>query len=348
MLALVADVARAYVELRDLDRRLEISRRTLESRARVRRARRDRFEGGRDLRARLAPGRGRAAPHGLAGARLRAAQVTQKENELSRPARPQPRRDPARHAAGRDRRAAGRPGRPALRRCSSGGPTCARPRSELASANARIGEAKALLYPSIALTGAFGWESTELDDLFESPSQSWSIGANLLQPIFNAGQNRRRVEVAESQQRQALYAYERSILHAFREVEDCARRAAPVRPAARLRGRARRRPSARCSSWPSCATAAAWPTYLEVLDAQRSLFDAELDETQRDPRRARRADPALQGARRRLAAGEPGRGGRGREPASEEPDTKAKERRPARRRRTRKPSRRKTARTARA
>src|SRR6185369_15751198 len=52
----------------------------------------------------------------------------------------------------------------------------------LASANARIGSAKALLFPSVSLTGAFGWQSSELDELLKSPSRAWSIGANLLQP----------------------------------------------------------------------------------------------------------------------------------------------------------------------
>lgn len=90
----------------------------------------------------------------------------------------------------------------------------------LIASNARIGEAKALLFPRIALTGSFGFASTEIDQWLTAPAQAWSIGGSLLQPIFNAGQNRRRVEISESQQRQALYAYEKSIQAALREVED--------------------------------------------------------------------------------------------------------------------------------
>ena len=148
----------------------------------------------------------------------------------------------------------------------------------LASATARIGEAKALLYPSIALTGAYGWESTELDDLFESPAQSWSIGANLLQPIFNSGQNRRRVEVAESQQRQALFAYERSVLLAFREVEDSL---VGLRQSGLRRGSEGERVAAerKVLELAELRYRGGVSAYLEVLDAQRSLFDAELDET---------------------------------------------------------------------
>jgi multidrug efflux system outer membrane protein len=148
----------------------------------------------------------------------------------------------------------------------------------LASSTARIGEAKALLYPNIALTGAYGWQSTDLDDLFESPAQSWSIGANLLQPIFNSGQNRRRVEVAESQQRQALFAYERSVLLAFREVEDSlvGLRQSGLRRQSEGERVAAERKVLELSEMRYRGGVSA---YLEVLDAQRSLFGAELDET---------------------------------------------------------------------
>jgi outer membrane protein, multidrug efflux system len=148
----------------------------------------------------------------------------------------------------------------------------------LASANARIGEAKALLYPSISLTGAFGYESTELGNLFESSSQAWSISANLLQPIFNAGQNRRRVEVAESQMRQALYGYERSVLLAFREVEDSL---VSVRQSKLRRGSEGARVDAERKVLDLAETRykGGVAAYLEVLDAQRSLFDAEISET---------------------------------------------------------------------
>ncbi|HKX45916.1 MAG TPA: TolC family protein, partial [Planctomycetota bacterium] len=149
----------------------------------------------------------------------------------------------------------------------------------LVSANARIGEAKALLYPSISLTGAYGFESTDLDTLLESPARSWSIGANLLQPIFNAGQNRRRVDVAESQMRQALFDYESSILRAFREVEDALvgfRTSGEQRGSQGLRVAAERQ----VLSLAEARYRGGVADYLEVLDAQRSLFTAELDESQ--------------------------------------------------------------------
>lgn len=281
VLALVADVARAYVELRDLDRRLAISRRTLESRVAYVELARTRFEGGLtselDLRqAEAEMHRTASFVHDFEGL------VTQKENELSALLG----RNPGDLARGQelDRIAvppavpAGLPAALLERR-----PDVRAAEEQLISANARIGEAKALLYPTIALTGAFGWESSELGDLLESPSQSWSIGAGLLQPLFNSGQNRRRVDVAESQMRQALYAYERAVLLAFRDVEDAL---AGFRQAGLRRGSEGERVLAerKVLELAELRYRGGVADYLDVLDAQRSLFDAELGETaaQRD------------------------------------------------------------------
>jgi outer membrane protein, multidrug efflux system len=276
VLALVADVARAYVELRDFDTRLETSRRTLESRVEYVELARERFEGG--LTSELDWRQAEAELHRTAGLvydfeRL----VVQKEHELAALLG----RNPGDIPRGRtlDEIAqvpsvpAGLPSELLERR-----PDVRQAEEQLVSANARIGEAKALLYPSLALTGTFGWESTELGDLLDSPAQSWSVGANLLQPIFNAGQNRRRVDVAESQQRQALYAYERSVLLAFREVEDSL---VGVRQSGLRRGSEHERVAAELKvlELAELRYRGGVAAYLEVLDAQRSLFDAELDET---------------------------------------------------------------------
>ncbi len=178
----------------------------------------------------------------------------------------------------------------------------------LAAATANIGEAKALLFPRIALTGSFGFTSTEFDTLFEGPSKSWNILGNLLQPIFNAGKNKRRVEITESRQRQMLYDYERTILQAFRETEDALvayRKTGEQRQAQAARVAAERKVLELAELRYRGGVAA----YLEVLDAQRSLFDAELDEARDDRQPPRLAGAALQGAGRRLApvpGGNPG------------------------------------------
>jgi multidrug efflux system outer membrane protein len=147
----------------------------------------------------------------------------------------------------------------------------------LAAATANIGEAKAMLFPRIALTGSYGTASTDFDTLFEGPSKSWNLIGNLLQPIFNAGKNKRRVEITESRQRQVLYGYEKAILQAFRETEDALmayRKTGEQRQAQAARVAAERKVLELCELRYRGGVSA----YLEVLDAQRSLFNAELDE----------------------------------------------------------------------
>ncbi len=276
VLALVADVARSYIDLRDFDRRLEISRRTLESRVAYVQLARDLFEGGKtselDLhQAEAELARTTSLVHEFEGL------VRQKENELSLLLG----RNPGEIGRGRGldelslppATPAGLPSELLDRR-----PDLREAEELLAASNARIGVAKALLYPSIALTGSFGWESTELGGVFDTQSQAWSLSANLLQPIFNAGQNRRRVEVTESQQRQALYAYERSVLQAFREVEDAL---VGSRQTSLRRGSERERVLAerKVLELAELRYRGGVSAYLDVLDAQRSLFEAELDET---------------------------------------------------------------------
>ncbi|HYN64671.1 MAG TPA: TolC family protein, partial [Candidatus Limnocylindrales bacterium] len=142
---------------------------------------------------------------------------------------------------------------------------------------ADIGAAKALLFPRISLTGSTGFESTDLDDLFDSSSQAWSLAGNLLQPIFQGGRLRENLAIQESQMRQSLYEYERSVRTAFGEVEDALiayRKAGEqsVSQAARVAAEAEvlRLVDLRYRGGVS--------DYLAVLDAQRSLFGAELDE----------------------------------------------------------------------
>lgn len=276
VLALVSDVARAYIELVDLDRRLAIAQRTLQSRVEYVQLARDRFEGGvtseLDWRQAIAEER-RTATFVQDFER----QVRQKENEICVLLG----RNPGAIVRGTGLSdseiplvvPAGLPSALLDRR-----PDVRTAEEVLASATASIGAAKALLYPSIFLTGAYGWESSELDGLLKSPAKSWSIGANLLQPIFNAGRNQSQVEAAESVQRQALYSYERSVLVAFSEVEDSL---VGLRQFGLQRSAQGERVEAELKvlELAELRYRGGVADYLEVLDAQRSLFDSELDES---------------------------------------------------------------------
>ncbi|HEY3255871.1 MAG TPA: efflux transporter outer membrane subunit [Polyangiaceae bacterium] len=273
--ALVSDVAIAYIDLRGLDRRLKITQETLKSRQEHVEYARLRFEGHVthevDLRQSEAEfHRVQALLYNLEKL------IAQKENELSflvgRP--------PGEIL--RDRSADEQPvppdvpaGLPAAlleRR-----PDVRKAEMELWSATARIGEAKAALYPSIKLTGSYGLASTDLSQLVDPASQSWNLFASLLQPIFAGGELRGKVHVRESQQRQAVYAYEKTLLQALREVEDAL---ISLRKLGQEREEQRQRTTAETQvvELAELRYRGGVSDYLEVLDAQRSLFNAQIDD----------------------------------------------------------------------
>jgi multidrug efflux system outer membrane protein len=274
-LSLVAEVARAYLELRDFDRRLEIAKTTLQSRREYLDIVRVRFEGGltSELDLRQAESelyRTTSQVHEFD--RL----VQQKENELNlllgRNPGPIPRGAAVAALPLPPQVPAGLPAELLQRR-----PDLRAAEQDLVAANARIGEAKALLYPSISLTAFFGFASSDLGDLAGASARTWSLGANVLQPIFNSGQLQNRVEISESQQRQVLAAYEQSILRAFREVEDALvgfRKAGELRTTEALRVAAQQKTLELAEIRYRGDVGA----YLDVLDAQRALLQAELDE----------------------------------------------------------------------
>ena len=84
---------------------------------------------------------------------------------------------------------------------------------------ARIGVAEALRFPAVTLTGVAGYASTELDEL-TSDGGSWFVAGTVLAPIINFDQNKLRVVIQEERARQALYQYQNTALLAFKEVED--------------------------------------------------------------------------------------------------------------------------------
>ncbi|MGE0639259.1 MAG: efflux transporter outer membrane subunit [Thermoanaerobaculia bacterium] len=145
----------------------------------------------------------------------------------------------------------------------------------LIAANARIGAARAAYFPSISLTGYAGSESDELSGLFKSGTSIWGLAASVLQPIFQGGKVRRGVEIAEARQRQALASYTLTVQTAFAEVEDAlvdrrtsiAEREALGRQVEAL-NRAQHLARLRYDAGDS--------SYIDVLDAERNLFSAQL------------------------------------------------------------------------
>jgi multidrug efflux system outer membrane protein len=90
----------------------------------------------------------------------------------------------------------------------------------LVAANANIGVAKAQYYPTISLTGFFGFASMDLSNLFEGPAKMWSYAVPVTAPIFTAGAIEGQVRSAEAVQQQTLVRYQQVIQTAFREVDD--------------------------------------------------------------------------------------------------------------------------------
>jgi len=86
--------------------------------------------------------------------------------------------------------------------------------------NANIGVAKAAYFPTITLTGEFGFQSTALASLFSGSRRFWSFIPQITQPIFTAGRLGSQVELAEAQQRSALAQYEKAIQTAFTDVSN--------------------------------------------------------------------------------------------------------------------------------
>jgi NodT family efflux transporter outer membrane factor (OMF) lipoprotein len=89
-----------------------------------------------------------------------------------------------------------------------------------AAANARIGVARAAMFPAITLSATNGYRTTNLADLFNAPSRLWSLGAALTQPLFDAGLKEALSEQALGAYDEEAAIYRQAVLTAFQEVED--------------------------------------------------------------------------------------------------------------------------------
>ena len=272
VLSLVSAVATAYVNLLDLDRQLEIARRTAETRADSLRIFDLRFKGGTISEMELQQVR---SEYEAAVAAIPALekQVAQQENGLSVLIG----RNPGPIARGGTLAKlvlpavpAGMPSELLERR-----PDIRQAEQLLIAANARIGVAKAAFYPSISLTGLLGTASSGLSNLFTADSRTWTYAGNLSQPIFTGGTLSGQLAASEAQQKQALYAYQQAIQIAFGEVANALVDQAKTREQVA----AQRRQVEALGRYAQLARLRydnGYTSYIEVLDAERSLFQAQL------------------------------------------------------------------------
>lgn len=276
ILTLVSSVAGAYINLRDLDRQLEIATSTANTRAASYKLFQDRYAGGVISLLELSQNRSQYE-EALASIPALEKAIAQQENALSvllgRNPGPMPRGksidDLVSPAIPEGLPSSLLERRPDLREAEQ----------NLIAANAQIGAAKAAYYPSISLTGLLGVASTDLSDLFSGPSKIWQYGGSIGLPIFTGGLLAGQVQVAEAQQQQALFSYQKAIQNAFREVNDAL--IDQDRTRAQLASQ-----SQQVASLQQYAEMArlrydnGYTSYIEVLDAERSLFNAQLQYTQ--------------------------------------------------------------------
>jgi len=277
-LSLISDVATGYVDLREADRNLEIARRTLTSRQLTLALARQRLDQGliseldvRQFEAEVASPAASVADFER--------QVAQQENALSVLVG----RNPGAIARGRSLTElaaripvpAGVPSALLEHRPDVRGAEAA-----LRAATARIGVAEAARLPTFVISGQYGTQSTEFSKWFGSGTKIWQAFAGVSVPLFTQGRpGGEEVNVARARAEQARSQYEQTVLVAVREVEDALvglrtaqdRAAAQQRQVVALR-RALELANMRYQNGVS--------SYLDVLDAQRGLFSAELSLTQ--------------------------------------------------------------------
>ena len=145
---------------------------------------------------------------------------------------------------------------------------------ELRAANAEIGAARAALFPRISLTGLLGFASSALTKLFTGGAFGWSAGADATYTIFNAGAGRANVRLSEAQRAAAVATYQRAIQTAFREVSDALARRGTMEDELSAR---QRQQAAAADVY--LLTEARYrngiDNFLSSLDAQRSYYSAQ-------------------------------------------------------------------------
>jgi multidrug efflux system outer membrane protein len=276
ILTLVSTVASSYVALRQLDRQLEIARETARTRLGSFELFRERFEGGTVSELELSQTKADYEAALVAIPPIET-QIAQLEDALAvlLGRNPGPIR---RGVALTDLKLplvpAGLPSQLVERR-----PDLRQAEQQLIAANAQIGVARAQYFPVISLTGLLGTASNAFSGLFKGANKAWSYGANTTVPVFTAGGIAGTVQTAEAAQREALLRYQQAIQVAFREVADSLVAHAKAREQlAHLDSQV-----VTLRNYYELARLRyenGYTSYIEVLDAERNLFNAEVQQTQ--------------------------------------------------------------------
>lgn len=170
-------------------------------------------------------------------------------------------------------------------------PDVAAAQASLLAAQARVGVAQAAWFPSVSLTGAAGFASPELGDLFKWSARAWGVGALLSMPLFDGGRREAGVQGSQAQFDAAAASYRGQVLNALREVEDQLSALRLLQQQAQAQGRA--------VSASQRASAISETRYRNGLVSQLELLDARRNELL-NRRQSQRVEAAQQQATVRL------------------------------------------------
>jgi multidrug efflux system outer membrane protein len=276
ILSLVASVAGSYIQLLGLDDQLIVSKRTLATYAESVKLFELRFKYGQvsQMTVQQAHSQYETAAAAIPQIEL---QIAQTENALSillgRNPGPVPRGKTI-HDLVLPPVPAGLPSEVLTNR-----PDIRQAEQSLIAANAQIGAARALYFPTISLTGAFGYTSANLSDLFTSPAHIWTYAGSFAGPIFAGGAISGQVRQAEAGQRAALNSYQLTIQSAFADVENTL--VSRKKLIEQLQAQERLvRANSEYSRLARLQYEGGYAPYSTVLQAEQQLFPSELNYTQ--------------------------------------------------------------------
>ncbi|MPS48235.1 efflux transporter outer membrane subunit [Methylobacillus sp.] len=271
-ISLVAQVANSYLNLRELDQRILIAEKTIESRQESVRIFQRRFDVGSTSKLDL-----KQVQALLAQAQTLRYQLQQSRaielNALTLLVGKPVDLPPASHAFSETKMLHQlKPGLPSD--VLTQRPDIIAAEHILKSANANIGAARAAFFPRVTLTTSLGTASRELDGLFDTGSHAWNFAPSISLPIFDGWRNRSNLELANVRRDLAVTSYEKTIQTAFREVADALAAQHSIRQQLvsqqeMLDAQAERARLAKLR-YDHGAT-----SYFEVLDAERSLLEVE-------------------------------------------------------------------------
>ncbi|HVP66024.1 MAG TPA: efflux transporter outer membrane subunit [Anaeromyxobacteraceae bacterium] len=273
LITLVAEVATAYIELREYDRQLEIALKNTALRQETLDLFVTRTQGGVGNNLEVDRARANLAVTAAAIPATRR-MVVLKENQLSallgRPPGPIARSD----SKGLPSSPAMPPGAPAAlleRR-----PDVLAAEQKAIAANARVGVAIANRLPSLSLSGIIGLASPNIGNIFSANSLVWTVGGSIFQPLFEGFRLSSEQEAAVARYAEAVASYKQAVITAFREVSDTA---VSVKEFGDVRQEKEKEVAALLDAEELALLRfqTGISTYLEVIDAQRSAFQAELE-----------------------------------------------------------------------